>query len=312
MATIAWRRDLLVGGRIRALSRRFDARGLAQLGGHLAALAATGYLLSRALGTPWVVPAVVVHGVVLTFLFAPLHETIHYTAFRRRWLNQVVAWVSGAVLMLPPLYFRYFHFAHHRWTQDSGRDPELIVPKPATLGQYLLVVSGLPYWRNRLATTLRHAFGAFTPNIFLPAAAAPRIVAEARRLWAFYALVAAVAVAAGSWAPVVYWVIPALVGQPALRLYLLAEHTGCALDPNMLINSRTTLTNWLVRRLAWNMPYHIEHHAFPSVPFHALPQLHDDIRDRLGVVAPGYVAVHAGIIRSFATGAPEHHAGRFL
>ena len=297
MAEIAWRRDLLVGGRIRALSWRSDGRGLVRLGGHLAALVATGYLLSRALGTMWVAPAVVVHGVVLTFLFAPLHESIHHTAFRRRWLNEVVAWAAGAVLVLPPLYFRYFHFTHHRWTQDTDLDPELTAPKPATLGQYLLVVSGLPYWRDRLTTTLCHAFGAFTPNIFLPAAAAARIVAEARRLWALYALIAAVALATASWAPVIYWIIPALIGQPALRLYLLAEHTGCALDSNMLINSRTTLTNALVRRLAWNMPYHIEHHAFPSVPFHALPRLHDDIRDRLGVVAPGYVAVHADILR---------------
>ena len=40
----------------------------------------------------------------------------------------------------------------------------------------------------------------------------------------------------------------------------------------MLENSRTTYTNALVRFLAWNMPFHAEHHAWPSIPFHALPR----------------------------------------
>lgn len=300
MADVSWRRDLLAPGRLADLCRRSDARGLAQLATHLAALALTGYLLSRALGTPWLAPAAVLHGVVLIFLFSALHECIHHSAFRRRRLNRAVAWACGAVIVLPPLYFRYFHLAHHRWTQDARRDPELATPKPETLGQYILVLSGLPYWRERLVTTLRHARGRVEACGFLPAEAAPRIVAEARRLWALYAAVAIAAVALGSWAPVVYWLAPAIVGQPFLRLYLLAEHTGRPLVPNMLENSRTTRTNRLARRLAWNMPYHVEHHAFPSVPFHALPRLHRELGNRLGEAAPGYIAVHAALIRGFA------------
>ena len=67
------------------------------------------------------------------------------------------------------------------------------------------------------------------------------------------------------------WIIPALLGQPFLRLYLLAEHGCCAFVANMFENSRTTFTGPLVRFLAWNMPYHAEHHAFPTVPFYRLP-----------------------------------------
>ena len=29
------------------------------------------------------------------------------------------------------------------------------------------------------------------------------------------------------------------------------------------------------------MEYHIEHHIFPNVPFHALPRLHKKIKDQL-------------------------------
>lgn len=84
--------------------------------------------------------------------------------------------------------------------------------------------------------------------------------------------------------------MPCLLGQPALRLYLLAEHGDCPQVADMLQNTRTTFTARAVRALAWNMPYHAEHHLAPQVPFHRLPALHALIRDRLRVTAPGYAA----------------------
>ena len=43
------------------------------------------------------------------------------------------------------------------------------------------------------------------------------------------------------------------------------------MDDNGLTNTRTTLTNGLMRLLMWNMPFHTEHHLYPSIPFHRLP-----------------------------------------
>jgi fatty acid desaturase len=281
----------------RALSARSDAKGLAHLAGHLALLAATGTAVGFAAESPWLVPALAAHGAVLIFLFAPLHESIHRTAFRSIRLNDAVAVLCGAVLVLPPTWFRYFHFAHHRWTQDPTRDPELATPKPATLARWLLHVSGLLYWRAQLFGLARRAAGRVA-DPFVPERGRSTVIAEARLYLLAYAAIIGGGVAAGSWAPLLYWIGPALIGQPLLRLYLLAEHTGCPQVPDMLRNTRTTLTNAAVRFLAWNMPYHAEHHAFPAVPFHALPALHGLLRDDLRVVSPGYVAVQREI---FAT-----------
>ncbi len=285
------RNDLMSADRLKHLSRRSDARGVARLAAHAGALGAGGLAIAAALGTPWIVPALAVHGVIVIFLFAPLHETIHRTAFRARPLNDVVAWLAGMVLVLPPHYFRLFHFAHHRYTQDPALDPELAAPKPERPGQLVRYVSGLPYWRERIVTTFRHARGRVDEG-FVPARERRAVTFEARALLAGYAALALAAWAAGSWAPVTYWIVPALLGQPALRLFLLAEHTGCPLVPDMLANTRTTVSHALVRGLTWNMPYHAEHHLFPAVPFHALPVVHREVRDRLHVLAPGYVAVH--------------------
>ncbi len=282
--------------RLKALSERSDAKGLARLASHALALVASGALVTAAAGTLWLLPAMLVHGIILVFLFSPLHETVHYTAFRDRRINQAVAWVCGAVLMLPPEYFRAFHFGHHRDTQDLARDPELIQPKPRTLRDYLLVLSGLPYWRERIATTLRHAAGRIEQP-FIPRRRHTAVIREARVLLAIYGAVAVLSILAENTVALTHWMTPVILAQPALRGFLLAEHTGCPLVPEMLENSRTTMTNAVVRWLTWNMSYHAEHHAYPALPFHALPKAHGLLAERIAVQAPGYLSVHRGLVQ---------------
>jgi fatty acid desaturase len=297
-----FRSELVSRETLTALSRRSDEEGLIHLALHLALIAALLAIAIALKGRFWQIPALWAEGVALVFLFAPLHETIHRTAFKRRWLNDAVAWLGGAVLMLPPEYFRSFHFAHHRHTQDPARDPELATPKPRTLRGWLRYLSGLPYWIAEIKTTLRQALG-HADDAFIPERSRPRVVAEARILWTVYLALAVGSVAFGSDAVLLYGVVPLLLGQPALRAYLMAEHTGCALGPDMLANSRTTRTNALVRFLAWNMPYHAEHHGWPAVPFHALPTLHRLVRSGLRCRGAGYAAVARNILSSPSQGA---------
>jgi fatty acid desaturase len=41
------------------------------------------------------------------------------------------------------------------------------------------------------------------------------------------------------------------------------------------------LMNPISRFIYWNMNYHVEHHMFPMVPYHALPKLHELIKHDL-------------------------------
>lgn len=272
---------------LKRLSERSDARGLLQLGGHVALLIVTGWLVYSSFGTPWLWPAMFVHGVVLIFLFAPLHETIHRTAFLRRALNDVVAFAIGVLLALPREYFRAFHFAHHRFTQEAA-DPELATNKPGNVRQLLWHVTGLPLWWWLLKGLVQRAGGNLTEPFYATGRVRRSVILESRWVLAIYAGALAGSIATGSTLLLWYWVIPALLGQPMLRLYLLAEHTACPRSADMLENSRTTYTNALVRFLTWNMPFHAEHHAWPSIPFHALPATNAIIRDRLRTTARGY------------------------
>ena len=274
-----------------ALNARSDTKGLTRLCSHLLVLAGVAVLISVIPFSPWLVPALAVYGGLLIFLFAPLHECIHRTAFRARWLNDCVALLTGAVLLLPPGYFREFHFAHHRHTQDPELDPELASAKPTSLGTYLWFVSGVPYWHERIITILRHAGGRVTEPYIAPRKRGA-VVDEARLYLALYGAAIAASVAAGSSAIALYWLVPALFAQPALRLFLMAEHSGCPRIKDMLKNSRTTRSNAFVRWFAWNMPYHAEHHAYPGLPFHALPGAYQLLAPMIETKASGYLAVN--------------------
>jgi fatty acid desaturase len=143
---------------------------------------------------------------------------------------------------------------------------------------------------------LRLAVGRADRPWMAPGERRPLII-EARAYLAGYALVAAASALAGTPIALLVWIAPWVVGQAFLRPYLLAEHTGCAVTRDCLENTRTTLTLALVRLFAWNMPYHAEHHAYPAVPFHALPRLHAQVRSRIEHLEPGYVAATVKVNR---------------
>jgi fatty acid desaturase len=285
---------------MRELRRLTTRHGVLHLSLHLAALIAAGALVALAPSLWWRLPAQALEGAILIFLFAPLHETIHRTVFRNRRANDVVASILGFLIVLPAGYFRYFHFCHHRYTQDPQRDPELATPKPGSVGQWLLVVTGLPVWKSHIMGVLQHAAGKIDEPYLTPIPAR-QVTREARIHLALYVLIALVSVLLRSTAALEFWIVPAILGQPWLRLYLMAEHTGCELVPDMLANSRTTLTNGLVRFLAWNMPFHAEHHTFPAVPFHALPALHRRLAPAIKVKTPGYIAAQRSILKGLAS-----------
>lgn len=279
-----------------ALTERADGPGLRRLGLHLGLILALGGWIA-AEGPFW--PLLLVpQGVLIVFLFTLLHETVHETPFRTPWLNRWTGRLAGFALALPPDWFRLFHLAHHRHTQDPARDPELAAPPPASPGAWAWRVSGLPLWASHARTLLRNARGRCDDR-FVPAPALPRVAREARIMLALYALILAGFAAGADWLLRCWW-LPALLGQPFLRLYLMAEHGRCPMVADMFANTRTTFTAGLVRFFAWNMPFHAEHHAFPAVPFHRLPALHALARPHLKETERGYLRFQAKLLAGFA------------
>jgi fatty acid desaturase len=73
--------------------------------------------------------------------------------------------------------------------------------------------------------------------------------------------------------------LPTMYGAWVHVMTGITQHAGLA--ENVLdhrLNCRTVYMNPILRFIYWNMNYHIEHHMFPMVPYHALPDLHEEIK----------------------------------
>jgi fatty acid desaturase len=291
---------VLSNQQLRALQGRSNLRGGVRLAIHLALMVAAGCWVAIASG--WVVlPAVFVLGCVQVALFAPAHETMHQTAFASRRANAIVGWLASCPSLLNWHFYTAYHLAHHRHTQVPGLDPELAAAPPTSVGGYISRILGVPFWTSRLRVLADCWRGDLSAYPYVSDAVALRIIRSGRAMTVLMVGGSVCSMPMFGWAtPLLYWIGPQLLGQPALRAYLLAEHTGCTEDRNGLTNTRTTLTSAPVRLLMWDMPYHAEHHLFPSIPFHRLADAHGLIRERLGYIQPGYARWNLAYVRSLA------------
>ncbi len=299
-------RQVLAAPELDTLNRRSDLKGIAQLMGHLAILTVSGFLWATQRENAWVAgPALIVYGFGFAAMFAPLHECVHRTAFGTPRLNDAVAWVAGLLSFYNSTFYRRYHKWHHRYTQIPGKDPELNDPTPQSWSEYLWTLSGLPWWFGKIQGHWRLATGQVQGYPFLSDKAQTEAIRSIRWQGLVYGIAIALSIALGHpWAFLLYWVLPLAVGQPILRFILLAEHSHCAQDDNPFANTRTTLTLFPLRFMMWNMPFHAEHHLYPSIPFHSLAKAHLQLRKHFTQVEPGYIAVNRNIAATFGAVRP--------
>ena len=107
---------------------------------------------------------------------------------------------------------------------------------------------------------------------------------------------------------VAVWLIPWLLALVVfVPLVLVTEHYGATVGTvDAAENTRTVVSNRLVRWVYWNNNFHMEHHQSPTVVFQALPELDSSTGDRQAGpwVSAGYVAFHQDIWRSLPWRAP--------
>lgn len=290
---------------LRPLMTRSDLRGAIQAGSHFGAIAVTGTLLWLTWGSWWAVPLFIAHGVLINFLYAGQHELSHGTPFKTKKINEILGRIIGFVVVFPRDFDQIMHFAHHQFTQDWEKDGEL-VREPYTLTSYLLWVTGPTYWWTRFTRIWRLSRGIVVEPYIRPDQRA-LVIREARWHAAGYAAIAAVSLVTQSWAAVILWLAPMLVTKVVHQLQNTIEHLGLSHQDNILENTRSTRTNALMRWMCWNMQYHTAHHAFPSVPFHALKSLNRALTDGAGRPphSMGYIEFQIEVIRKLWGGKTE-------
>jgi MocE subfamily Rieske [2Fe-2S] domain protein len=245
------------------------------------------------------------------------HESGHGTAFKTSWMNDVLYEIASFMVMRESVVWRWSHIRHHSDTIIVGRDPEIAVPLPPNVKLIVLGFFNLHVYPKYFKQIVLHSFGRLSAieKTYIPDMEFPQVIRRARIYVAIYACVIGLAIYSRSILPLLFVGLGNLFGAWLLSVYGLTQHAGLA--ENVLdhrLNCRTVYMNPIHRYLYWNMNYHVEHHMFPLVPYHALPRLHAAVKDDCPTPYPSLLSAWREIVPTVLRQVkdPAYHVKRRL
>jgi fatty acid desaturase/nitrite reductase/ring-hydroxylating ferredoxin subunit len=293
---------------LKALMTRSDTPALMHFGLWILLLLGSGYLAILTWGTWWALPAFLLYGTIYSSSDSRWHECGHGTPFKTRWLNEVFYHISSFMTLREAFLWRWSHSRHHTNTIIVGLDPEIQVKRPADLVKILLdffnIMSGPPeVWR-----IIRHAFGNPNSDVrnFVPEEERWKMYWSSRVYVGIFVVFGIWSYAIGSFLPMMFIGLPRFYGGWLHQLLGLTQHAGLGEDTyDHRENTRTVYVNPVFRYLYMNMNYHLEHHTIPMIPYHALPKLHEAIKDQTPTPYPNLWAVYKEMIPALIKQATE-------
>jgi Na+-transporting NADH:ubiquinone oxidoreductase subunit F len=234
-------------------------------------------------GTWWVILPYLVYAVLFaTASDSRWHEASHGTAFATDWMNNVLYEIASFMVMRESVVWRWSHTRHHSDTIIVGRDPEIQVSRPPDIPSHIASIFAIGVYRGYFPSIIRHALSRVTDaeRTFIPESEFYKIFRNARIIIVIYLAIIAASAALQSWVPVFLIILPHFFGTWLMIIHNTTQHAGLA--ENVLdhrLNCRTVYMNPISRFIYWNMNYHVEHHMFPLVPYHALSRLHELIKE---------------------------------
>ncbi len=231
----------------------------------------------------WSIPFFLAYGVLYgSSTDSRWHECGHGTAFKTRWMNDVVYHIACFMIMRPPTVWRWSHTRHHTDTIIVGRDPEIAIKRPTKIWEVIGGYFSVGQTKAAIKSLFIHAAGRLTDEelTYVPEMERSRVYFVARIWLAIHLSVIALAVYLQSFLPVLLvGPLPCMYGAWVYVMTGITQHGGLAEDVlDHRLNSRTVLMNPVLRFIYWNMNYHVEHHMFPMVPYHQLPKLYEEMR----------------------------------
>lgn len=303
LAAAEWYHTAISRKQMKELMKREDGPAIRDTIIWLGALIASGAGGADFWGSWWCVPFFFIYGVLYgSATDSRWHECGHGTAFKTQWMNDAVYQFACFMIMRNPVTWRWSHTRHHTDTVIVGRDPEIAVMRPPDLLRLVLNFFGIVDVWHAMVDMLRNAAGRLSAaeQTFIPEMERPKAILVARIWTAIYVATIALALHLGSLLPLMLVGLPRLYGAWHHVTTGLLQHGGLA--DNVIdhrLNSRTVLMNPVSRFIYWNMNYHVEHHMFPMVPYHALPKLHELIKHDLPSPSPSILAGYREMLPAF-------------
>lgn len=303
---VDWYRCPIPGAKLRELSKRSDAQGFLQAGGHLGLFIATGALTyffwSQQAWLGFVI-ALFLHGTVGSFFvgIAP-HELGHGSVFRTKWLNKFFLYLFSLLSWWDPFDYASSHTYHHRYTLHPEGDREVLLPlEPSLRSTFmlqlftvnLLTQQGRTFGKGGLISTIyftilsalgRHGSPEIPVTNWYEALHADQPEEHRKSMWwarlqlVFHSAILVISLATGQWVwPLLLTFFP-FIGNWMVYFVGLPQHCGLQDNVNDFRKSVRSMTlPPIASFLYWRMEWHIEHHMYAGVPCYNLKKLHDEV-----------------------------------
>ncbi len=283
---------------LKGLMKRSDRPAMLNYGLWIGLIAVTGVATLATWGTGWGWVWLVIYSAIHQSATARQHELAHGTPFRTRWINELFFHFSSFITLSEGHYYRWRHSRHHTDTIIVGRDPEIQSPRPPEILSLLINLFNLKTVLVTLRDFVARARGDLGPGAhFVPDSEGPKVINAARMYLLAIILILLACVALASPLPLLLTIGPRVIGAPLYAVLHFTQHAGLNEDVyDHRLNSRTILMNPVLRFLYGNMNYHIEHHMFPMVPYHRLPELHEMIKDQCPTPKNGLLDAYREIV----------------
>jgi Na+-transporting NADH:ubiquinone oxidoreductase subunit F len=208
-------------------------------------------------------------------------------------MNNALYEIASFMVLRESVPWRWSHVRHHSDTLVIGRDPEIAAQRPTKIFKLILNYFSINAFRMYVSNLLLHCLGRLNEEekTYIPETEYGKVFTRARIHVLVYAGVIGLSFYTQSILPLMYIGLSSFYGAWLMVVYGYTQHAGLA--ENVLdhrLNCRTVYMNPIHRYLYWNMGYHVEHHMFPLVPYHALPKLHELVKDDM---PPPYTSIFA-------------------
>ena len=276
--------------KLKELSKRSDLPGAIHFLIYFASLIFFGYLSYAFWGTWFFLLFFFIYSTIYTFGNANTHETVHRTAFKTRWINDVFCYISFFQVHGEPLSFRWSHTFHHSNTLQTEEeyDHEIEVSRPTHLLKFFLKFIPLTdlffIHQSAFFVTTKSALGIMSPSnkINAPLDQQLKIIRNARIILLLWFAIILVSFYFVTWWPIVFYFLPTFVGRPIHYAINVTQHLAAKFDTkDHRLSTHTVILNPIFSFLYWHMEYHTEHHMFPMVPSYNLKKLRQEIYKEL-------------------------------
>ena len=284
-----WYKPNIEKKELKKLSKRKDLPALIHFAIYFGSLFASGYFAYITWGTWLSILFFFIYGTIYSFSVSNWHETVHKTAFRTRWINEIFYHISSFMADFEGFRWRWSHTFHHSHTLQTkdDYDHEIQVTRPTDLVAFFL--NFIPFtdllFPHRLLKyeVLKHSLGIFSPvvKITAPEKEKKKMLWNSRLYVLIWISVIMFSIYYQTILPVLYIILPTYYGKPMWFLVNVTQHLGAALNTKDHRESTYSLNiNPIFSFYYWHMECHLEHHMFPMIPSYNLKKLQSYIKEQ--------------------------------